>query len=145
MSEPVIRSVARTTLLVVTAFVALTAFLGGLALVLGATVPSLATVLSPPVDYLAGTPFTSYLLPGLALGIVVAGTHALAFVLELKRHRWADLSAAVAAFAVLIWIFIQMIFIPFSFLQAVYFVAGVAEAGLVMVRLDLFGRLAKTA
>lgn len=145
MSEPVIRSVARTTLLVVTAFVALTAFLGGLALVLGATVPSLATVLSPPVDYLAGTPFTSYLLPGLVLGIVVAGTHGLAFVLELKRHRWADLSAAVAAFAVLIWIFIQMIFIPFSFLQAVYFVAGVAEAGLVMVRLDLFGRLAKTA
>jgi hypothetical protein len=145
MSEPVIRSVARTTLLVVTAFVALTAFLGGLALVLGATVPSLATVLSPPVDYLAGTPFTSYLLPGLVLGIVVAGTHGLAFVLELKRHRWADLAAAVAAFAVLIWIFIQMIFIPFSFLQAVYFVAGVAEAGLVMVRLDLFGRLTKTA
>ena len=145
MSESLVSSIARTALLVVTAFVALTALLGGLALVLGATVPSLATVLSPPVDYLAGTPFTSYLLPGLVLGIVVAGTHAVAFVLELKRHRWADLSAAVAAFAVLIWIFIQMIFIPFSFLQAVYFVAGVAEAGLVMVRLDLFGRLAKTA
>jgi hypothetical protein len=66
-------------------------------------------------------------------------------VLLLRRHPWADLASAVAAFAVLIWIFIQMIYIPFSFLQAVYFIAGVAEAGLVMVRLDLFERLARTA
>jgi hypothetical protein len=144
MSESSIRGIARIVLLVVLAFVAVTAFLGGFALVLGAVVPSLATVLSPPADYLSGTPFASYLLPGLVLGIVVGGTHAFAFVLEVRAHRWADLSAAVAAFAVLIWIFIQMIFIPFSFLQAVYFVAGVAEAGLVMVRLNLFGRRVET-
>ncbi len=140
-----VRSLARPTLLTVLAFVAVTAFLGGLALVLGALVPSLATVLSPPPEYLSGTPFASYLLPGLVLGIVVGGMHALAFVLLLRRHPWADLASAAAAFAVLIWIFIQMIYIPFSFLQAVYFIAGVAEAGLVMVRLDLFGRLARTA
>lgn len=143
MSSAISRA-ARVTLLVSTAFVAVTAFLGGLALALGALVPSLATVLSPPPEYLAESPFASYLLPGLVLGIVVGGTHAVAFVLVLRRHRWGDLASAVAAFAVLIWIFIQMIYIPFSFLQAVYFVAGAAEAGLVMVRLDLFGRLAKT-
>jgi hypothetical protein len=145
MSESTIRGIARAVLLVVLAFVAVTAFLGGFALVLGAVVPSLATILSPPADYLAGTPFSSYLLPGLVLGVVVGGTHALAFILGLRELRWADLSAAVAAYAVLIWIFIQMIFIPFSFLQAVYFVAGVAEAGLVMVRLNLFGRRPETA
>lgn len=140
-----VRSLARPALLTVLAFVAVTAFLGGVALVLGALVPSLATVLSPPPEYLAGTPFASYLLPGLLLGIVVGGMHALAFVLLLRRHPWADPASAAAAFAVLIWIFIQMIYIPFSFLQAVYFIAGVAEAGLVMVRLDLFGRLARPA
>lgn len=144
MSSAISRA-AHVALLVFTAFVAVTAFLGGVALTLGALVPSLATVLSPPPKYLVGTPFGSYLLPGLVLGIVVGGTHALAFVLVLRRHLWGDLASAVAAFAVLIWIFIQMIYIPFSFLQAVYFVAGVAEAGLVMVRLNLFGRLAKTA
>ncbi len=144
MSSAISRA-AHVALLVSTAFVAVTAFLGGLALCLGAVVPSLATALSPPPEYLVGTPFGSYLLPGLVLGIVVGGTHALAFVLVLRRHPWGDLASAVAAFAVLIWIFIQMIYIPFSFLQAVYFVAGVAEAGLVMVRLNLFGRLAKTA
>ena len=137
-----IRELARPILLSVLAFVAVTAFLGGFALVLGAVVPSLATIFSPPDDYLAGTPFTSYLLPGLALGIVVGGLHAVAFVLLLRQHPWADLASAVAAFGILIWIFIQMIYIPFSFLQALYFVAGVVEAGLVMVRLELFSRLA---
>jgi hypothetical protein len=144
-AEVSVRALARRTLLTVLALVSVTAFLGGLALVLGAVVPSLATVLSPPASYLADTPFTSYLLPGLVLALVIGGVHAVAFVMLLRRHPWADLASAVAAFAVLIWIFVQMIYIPFSFLQAVYFVAGVVEAGLVMVRLDLFGRLAKTA
>lgn len=143
--SPVIDRLARTTLLVVTGFVAVTAFLGGLALTVGALAPSLATALSPPPAYLVGTPFTSYLVPGLILALVVGGTHAVAFVLVLRTHAWGDVASAVAAFAVLIWIFIQMIYIPFSFLQAVYFAAGIAEAGLVMVRLNLFGRIAKTA
>ena len=36
-------------------------------------------------------------------------------------------------FALLIWVFVQMIFIPFSFLQLVYFAFGIAEVGLVML------------
>lgn len=128
---------ARTILLLLTAFVAVTAFLGGLALTLGALVPSMATVLSPPPDYLVGTPFTSYLLPGLVLALVVGGSHAAAFVLLLRRHPRADLLVTVAAFGVIIWIFIQMIYIPFSVLQAVYVAAGLAEVGVVMLRLGL--------
>lgn len=136
---------ARTILLILTAFVAVTAFLGGLALTLGALVPSMATVLSPPPDYLVGTPFTSYLLPGLTLALVVGGSHAVAFMLLLRRHPRADLLTSVAAFGVLIWIFIQMIYIPFSVLQAVYFAAGLAEVGLVMLRLGLLATSATEA
>lgn len=136
---------ARTILLILTAFVAVTAFLGGLALTLGALVPSMATVLSPPPDYLIGTPFTSYLLPGLALALVVGGSHAVAFMLLLRRHPRADLLTSVAAFGVIIWIFIQMIYIPFSVLQAVYFAAGLAEVGLVMLRLGLLATSATEA
>lgn len=124
-------------LLLLTAFVAVTAFLGGLALTLGALVPSMATVLSPPPDYLIGTPFASYLLPGLALALIVGGSHAVAFTLLLRRHPRADLMTTVAAFGVIIWIFIQMIYIPFSVLQAVYVAAGLTEVGLVMLRLGL--------
>lgn len=138
MSSSAVRASARTGLLVVAAFVAITAFLGGTALVLGVIVPSLTSVLTPPVEYLDGTPFSSYLIPGIVLAVVVAGTQAIAFAMELRRHPWADAATAVAGFAVLVWIFVQMVFIPFSFLQAAYFLTGLLEVGLVMVRLGLF-------
>lgn len=141
MSASALHRAARVGLLIVLAFVAVTAFLGGAALAIGALVPTLASTLTPPTDYLAGTPFDGYLVPGLILGIIVSGTHLVAFILELRRHRWADLGAAVAGFAVLIWIFVQMVFIPFSFLQAAYFAAGLLEVGLVMIRLRLFDRM----
>ena len=57
----------RTLLLIATGFVAVTAFAGGAALLAGALSPDLATVLSPPVEYLEGSPFDSYLVPGLVL------------------------------------------------------------------------------
>lgn len=127
----------RITLLVVEAFVAVTAIAGGLALMIGALVPDLATVLSPPVEYLEGSLFSSYLVPGLALALVLGGIHALAFILLLRRRPSALLASAAAGFAALIWIFVQMMVIPFSFLQAVYFIAGAVELGLVMLLLGL--------
>lgn len=128
---------ARWGLLVTTLVVALTAFAGGVALVIGSLDSSLATVLSPPVEYLEGSPFDSYLVPGIILGVVLGGVHLAAFVLVYRRHdRW-PFAAAVAAFDALIWIFVQMMFIPFSFLQAFYFALGLAEAGLVMLALGI--------
>ena len=127
----------RITLLVVEAFVAVTAIAGGLTLVVGALVPDLATVLSPPVEYLEGSLFSSYLVPALVLALVLGGIHALAFVLLLRRRPSALLASAAAGYAALIWIFVQMMLIPFSFLQAVYFIAGTVELGLVMLLLGL--------
>jgi hypothetical protein len=127
----------RITLLVVEAFVAVTAVAGGLSLRVGALVPDLATVLSPPVEYLEGSAFSSYLVPGLALALVLGGIHTLAFILLRRRRPSALLASAAAGFAALIWIFVQMMLIPFSFLQAVYFIAGAVELGLVMLLLGL--------
>jgi hypothetical protein len=128
---------ARLGLLVTTLVVGLTALAGGAALIVGSLEASLATVLSPPVGYLEGSPFDSYLIPGVILGVVLGGVHLAAFVLVWRRHdRWV-LAAAIAAFDVLIWIFVQMAFIPFSFLQAFYFAFGLAEAGLVMLALGV--------
>lgn len=140
MSE---KSIPRVLLLIVQGFIALTALAGGTALVLGAVVPSLATVLSPPVDYLVGSPFSSYLVPGLLLGLVLGGLHVVAFVMLLRRTRWSLVASAVVAFDTMIWIFVQMIVIPFSFLQAIYFAAGLAEFGLLLLILGLFSTLPK--
>lgn len=127
----------RILLLLLTAFVALTALAGGAVLAASALVPEWQTLLSPPASYLEGSPFDSYLLPGLALAGVLGGVHLVAFVLLLRRSRWAVLSTTVAGHAALIWIFVQMIYIPFSFLQAVYFAAGLAELGLVLLALGV--------
>ena len=127
----------RVGLLVLQALVAVTAVAGGAALILGALNPELATILSPPAAYLEGSPFSSYLVPGLLLAIVVGGTQAVAFLLGLTRSDLWLLGAATAAFALLIWVFVQMMFIPFSFLQALYFGFGIAETGLVLLALGI--------
>jgi len=130
----------RMLLIVLQATVAVTAAAGGLALVIGSIAPGLAGVLVPPPRYLEGSPFGSYLVPGLVLAIVLGGIHAIAAAMQLRRRRTSLLWSAAAAFATLIWIFVQMIVIPFSFLQAAYFGAGVAEAGLVMLSLGIADR-----
>jgi uncharacterized membrane protein len=133
-----VRVLATRTLLVVQALVAVTAVAGGIALILGATVPSLASVLVPPNEYLVGSPFASYLVPGILLAALLGGIHVIAFVTTLRRTPGYRFIAAATGFAMLIWVFVQMMFIPFSPLQALYFALGLAEVGLVMVILGLF-------
>ena len=76
-------------------------------------------------------------MPGLLLAVVVGGTQAIAFLLGLRRSSFGLLAAAVAAIGLLIWVFVQMMFIPFSILQAVYFAFGIAEVGLILLALGI--------
>jgi hypothetical protein len=128
---------ARLALLVLQAVVALTAAGGGTALVAGALVSTTSGAITPSDAYLDGSPFTGYLLPGVLLLVVIGGFHAAAFVAGLRRSPWAPLAAAAAAIALLTWIFVQMIWIPFSPLQAVYEVVAMVELGLVLVQLGV--------
>jgi len=131
----------RLALLLTQAFVALTALAGGAVLMIGALDAGFSSSWTPPAAYLEGSPFSSYLVPGVILAVVVGGGHVFAFA-ELERRRpWALLAAAAAGFALLVWIFVQMALIPFSVLQAVYFGAGLLEIGLVLLLLDVHHRL----
>ncbi|TFD45727.1 hypothetical protein E3T33_06650 [Cryobacterium sp. TMT1-2-1] len=121
----------RGSLLVIQALVALTSAGGGFALMFGPSIGSLG--ITPQPEYLEGSPFDSYLLPGLILLVVVGGTHLVAWLLLLRRQRWADAASAVAGCGILVWIFVQMVVIPFSVLQAVYFGIGLLELVLVLL------------
>jgi hypothetical protein len=90
-----------------------------------------------PREHLAGTWFPSFLGPGLILGIVVGGTQAAASFALLTRRRWALLAAAVAGFAMLIWIFTEVALIGYSWLQSVYFGLGTLELILVLALLGI--------
>ena len=130
----------RITLTVLTAVVGLTAVAGGVTLIFGAATSSTLGGAVPGRSFLAGSPFASYLAPGLVLAVVVGGTQLLAAVLVGRGARSGPFAAAVAGFGLLIWIFVQMMFIPFSLLQAAYFAAGLAELGLVLLGLGLLRR-----
>lgn len=131
------RPFLRILLLLLTGFVSLTALAGGSVLVASALVAEWQTYFSPPASYLEGSPFDTYLLPGLALAGVLGGVHLVAFIMIVRRSAWAVVGTTVAGYAALIWIFVQMIYIPFSFLQAVYIAAGLAELGLVLLILGV--------
>ena len=135
----------RITLTVLTGAVGLTAVAGGLALLVAALTSTNGGGVTPDRSYLGGSPFTSYVVPGLVLAVIVGGTHILASILTGRGSQAGPFAAAVAGFGLLIWIFVQMMFIPFSPLQAIYFLAGLAELGLVLMGLGLFRRRAVAA
>lgn len=130
----------RITLTVLTAAVGLTAAAGGAALIVGALASSDAGGIAPSPSYLTGSPFTSYVVPGLLLAVIVGGTHLLAAFLVGQESPAGPFATALAGFGLLIWIFVQMMFIPFSPLQAAYFIAGLAEIGLTLLGLGLMRR-----
>jgi len=85
--------VVRWVLVALNGFLALTAVAGGVGLLSGAV--------APPLEDLAGSIFRDYMLPGLALMLVVGGLALLATTLLLRRHRRAWVASAAAGLAII--------------------------------------------
>ncbi|WBM79141.1 hypothetical protein KIV56_11635 [Cryobacterium breve] len=91
-----------------------------------------------PLTYLEGSPFSSYLVPGLVLGLIVGGTQLLGAIGLLRRAEWALIASVVAGFGMVIWIFVEIAVIrKYSALQTVYFTLGSAQLILVYALLGL--------
>jgi hypothetical protein len=112
----------RTILTATLAFNAVSAIGGGIALATG--------TLPVPMSLLRNTPFDSYLVPGLFLGLVVGGSSAMAFVARRRSATRLRLSAA-AGLIMVGWIVGETILIEgFSVLQGLYLAAGVMVVAL---------------
>lgn len=80
--------VARIALVTIDVLVAVLGIGGGIAT---------STGIDPfPQEWIAGTPFSTYVIPGIILTIVVGGTAALASVGMLRRLRWGPLASSFA-------------------------------------------------
>ncbi|HEU0074065.1 MAG TPA: hypothetical protein VFS30_08635, partial [Dehalococcoidia bacterium] len=79
----------------------------------------------PPLDWLDGTPFRSYLIPSLLLAFVVGGSATFATVAMLLDGEAGGAGSAVAGGIMMGWIAVEfrMLDQP-SWLQALYFGAG---------------------
>lgn len=122
---------------VVGALAALTMF-GALSAFAGSVLAVAFNGAGVPLEHLAHSPFSSYFVPGLILGVVVGGTQLAAALTLLWRRRSALLLSAVAGFVMLIWIFVELAVIrQYSWLQAVYFALGGLELSLVLALLGI--------
>ncbi len=117
--------VVRWVLVALNGFLALTAVAGGVGLLSGAV--------APPLEDLAGSVFRDYLLPGLALMLVVGGLALTATTLLLRRDRRAWVASAAAGLAIIGFESVEVLAIgsPAGLarnLQVFYFALGAALA-----------------
>ena len=116
-----VKKITRIVLIFLTGFLALTTFLGGIALI--------ANWIAMPVAMLQGSPFSSYLIPGLALSIIVGGSALLATILLIRRSKFGLLFATTAGIIIMFFEFVEVLVIgsPAGVartLQIIYFGLG---------------------
>jgi hypothetical protein len=98
-----LQTLAHYVLVALTAFLALTAFAGGIGLLTGLN--------APPVSYLRTSLFRDFTVPGLALSVLVGGSALLAIVLLLRRNRLALPCAAASGVAIVFFEFVEVLVI----------------------------------
>ena len=81
-----------------------------------------------PAQWLNGTPFDSFLWPGLLLGVVVGGTQALALFALHGHFRLAPGMSVAAGLVMMTWIFAEIaMMLVWSPLHGVFFASGLAQ------------------
>ncbi len=97
------RKAAYVILTILAGFLALTAFLGGIGL--------LANLNAPPVEFLQGSIFKDFTIPGLALFVIVGGGALLATILLVRRSKLSVLAATVAGIIIMFFEFVEVMVI----------------------------------
>jgi hypothetical protein len=90
-------------LVILTIFLALTALAGCGQLVEGTYAPS--------TEMLNGSVFKNFIIPGLALGLIVGGSAAFAAVLLLRKSKFAVLFAATSGVIIMFFEFVEVLVI----------------------------------
>jgi hypothetical protein len=83
-------------------------------------------LMQQPLSQLEGSPFDSYLIPGLILLVVLGIAPLVAAIGVWLRRPWAWWLAGVVGCGLLIWIAIELTIIDYHWLQPTYFGMGLA-------------------
>lgn len=97
-------------------FLAVTAIAGGVGLLTG--------LIAPGADLLAGSIFSSYVIPGLALLLLVGGAATLATIEVGRGGEYQYVLAVFAGAMMIIFELVEWTVIGYHFLQAIYLGAG---------------------
>jgi hypothetical protein len=118
----------RVLLIVLNIFLALTAFGGGIQLLVGFYVP--------PVERLNGI-FKDFTIPGLVLGIIVGGSALSAAILVIRKNKFSILASIAAGLVIMFFEFVEALIIgspagPARFMQILYFGMGTTIASIAL-------------
>ena len=119
------RRLERLAVEAVAIFIVISAVAGGIGLIGGG--------LAFPLEWLAGTPFSSYVVPGAILAFIVGGSALVAAPLMLRRDPLAVPVALGAGVIQVGWIVGELLLVGtrgdlMAWLQVIYFVAGAIVA-----------------
>jgi hypothetical protein len=115
--------IVRIALVTLEAFVGLSAVVGGVAIMAGA--------IRFPVEWLQGTPFSDYTIPGFVLAIVVGGSSLVAAETILTGREVGMLASALAGLIMAGYEVVEVATIDhLNWLQVLYFVLGLLIFGL---------------
>jgi len=109
---------------------------------------SLAMILDPngsplgiPHEWIASSPFASFLVPGITLLVMNGFGQLGAAVLIWRREPMAPWATGALGVGLMVWIIVQVTMIPFSILQPVMFAIGAAEGVVALFWLRRIGQL----
>src|ERR1700694_2499261 len=107
-------------------FLGLGALFGGGALILASAGP----LLGMPTTLLAGSPFTSFLVPGIILFTFVGIAPLLAAAMTMRRQAFAPIAAGAVGLTLIGWVSVEMVVLAGlgSLAWAMYLVLGVCIA-----------------
>ena len=116
----------RIALIILEAFLAATTVAGGLGLIFG-WIPL-------PLEWLNGSPFSSYTIPGLVLMVVVGGSALAAMVAVLRRHELGTAISVVAGLMMMGFETVEVLVVGSQLglmrsLQVFYFTCGLLTIG----------------
>jgi len=94
-----------------------------------------------PSEWLERTPFSSWVGPGLVLGLVVGGVQALALIAHRRRLALTWGLHAASGLVMMIWIFVEIaMLLVWSPLHGIYFAAGLLQTVLAVLALGAWPR-----
>ncbi len=95
---------------------------------IGGSLPMLIKTNEMNTEILAGSPFSSFLVPGILLFSIHGVGNAIGAYFSLNYKQISDKIAAVLGSALIIWIIVQIYFLGFvSWLQPMFLVIGIVE------------------
>ena len=126
------RPISDYLLLILVLFQGLSGIAGGIGLMLDPTGASM----NIPLRWLEGSPFQTYMIPGIVLFTVLGLFPLACFIGLLKRSRMAWFGASLLAVALIIWIFVEILIIGYQTqppLQVIYGAVGALMLLLVLL------------